>query len=72
MKISFCDFNEYKDEVIKIIKKNYPEFETSVNRCIYSCGDCARKPIARINGELLVGENTNDLVQKIIEYSKNI
>jgi uncharacterized protein YuzB (UPF0349 family) len=69
MKVSFCSFNNQKDEAIKLLKNQYPDFETSVNRCIYSCGECANKAIARINGELLVGEDSKDLVRKIIEYA---
>lgn len=70
MKISFCSFNEQKGEVIKLLKDNHPEFETSVNRCIYSCGACSSKPIVRINGELLVGESTEDLIRQILEFRK--
>jgi uncharacterized protein YuzB (UPF0349 family) len=68
MKISFCGFNEQKDEVLDFLKKNHPELETSINRCIYSCGHCASKPIARINGELLVGENSQDLINQILQF----
>lgn len=68
MKVSFCGFNDHKDEVLKLLKENYPEIETSINRCIYSCGDCANSPIARINGELLVGKDSEDLIAQILQF----
>jgi uncharacterized protein YuzB (UPF0349 family) len=70
MKVSFCGFNEQKDEVLNFLKLNHPEIETSINRCIYSCGDCSNKPIARINGELLVGKNSQDLINQILSINK--
>lgn len=70
MKISFCSFNEQKEEVMNFLKANYPELELSITKCIYCCGECANKPIARINGELLVASNAKDLIDQILRFNK--
>lgn len=71
MKISFCEYNENKDEVITILKEKYPQFESSVTRCIFSCGECSEKLIVRINGELLSGECAEDLIEKILDFQSD-
>lgn len=71
MKISFCMYNEQKSDVIAILNQQYPEFETSVAKCIYCCGECANKPIARIKGKLFVGNNCEDLISQILEFTED-
>lgn len=71
MKVSFCEFNEQKEGAIKVIREKYPQFEVSITRCLYCCGECSDKPIARISGRLFIGEDTENLVNKLIEFSKS-
>jgi uncharacterized protein YuzB (UPF0349 family) len=64
-------YNEQKDDVISILNQQYPEFETSVAKCIYCCGECAKKPIARIKGNLFIGNNSEDLIAQILDFAKS-
>lgn len=68
MKITFCIYNEQRNQVIPIIRNKYPHLEISITRCIYCCGECSDKPIARINGELLVADNPENLITEIIKF----
>lgn len=65
MKITFCIYNEQWDAVIPILKNKYPEIEISITRCIYCCGECTDKPIARINGQLFVADTPEELISDI-------
>jgi uncharacterized protein YuzB (UPF0349 family) len=70
MKITFCQYNKKGEDVINLLKKSFPEHEAAVTRCIYSCGDCADKFIARIDGTLLTGETAVELAEKISTFKK--
>ncbi|ERI89976.1 hypothetical protein HMPREF1982_04243 [Clostridiales bacterium oral taxon 876 str. F0540] len=65
-------YNDQKEEVIKTLNELYPDFETSVAKCIYCCGDCAEKPIARIKGKLFTGSNCEDLIAQILSYANSL
>lgn len=36
--------------------------------CLSLCGKCARSPFALVNGDLVVGEDNDDLVKKIYDH----
>lgn len=70
MKITFCIYNESRNQVIHILRNRYPELEISITSCIYCCGECSDKPIARIKGELLVADTPEELITEIIGFIK--
>lgn len=65
MKVTFCEHNPHKSEVIDMLKLNHPEVEIVIEPCIENCGVCSIMPIATIDGRALVGDNTEDLYDKI-------
>lgn len=68
MKITFCQYNEQSFELIRLLREDYPEFEVSITRCIFCCGECSELPIARIKGNLFIGNDCKDLLNKIQTY----
>jgi len=66
LKVRFCEHNPHKYEVIDILKVNHPELEIVIEQCIKNCGVCSILPIATVDGRALVGDNAEDLYNKII------
>lgn len=66
LKVTFCQYNDQSKEVIDVLKEKYTQYQVSITRCIYCCGECSEKPIARINGALLIGNTSKDLINKIL------
>lgn len=70
MQVSFCRENECREEVIKLLKANNPEYEITENKCIGECGKCTHLYICRVDGKLLESETAMDLYDKIINFNK--
>lgn len=70
MKISFCEQNVAVTEVREKINKNYPDVQTTINKCIGECGKCNWDYIARINGKLVFSESSDELYGIIEEAIK--
>jgi uncharacterized protein YuzB (UPF0349 family) len=68
LKITFCIYNEKRKDVILLLKSKYPKLEISTAKCIYCCGECAEKPIARIKDQLFVADNAEKLVYEINKF----
>ncbi|MCD8500458.1 MAG: YuzB family protein [Bacillaceae bacterium] len=55
-------------------QKAYETLEKDLNLdvvdygCLSLCGKCARSPFALVNGELVIGEDSNDLVKKVYKF----
>jgi len=65
MKVTFCEHNPHKSEVIDMLKANHPEVEIAIEECISNCGVCSSMPIATVDGRPLVGDDIADLLNKI-------
>jgi len=65
--IKFCEnnFGEGVEEVMKKLDEEAIEYE--VEPCLGYCDDCAMKPIATIDDELITAETTDELYDKIKE-----
>lgn len=54
--------------------KAFAELEQDLNLdiveygCLSMCGKCARSPFALVNGDLVVGEDNDELVKKIYKH----
>lgn len=63
--IKFCEnnFGEGAEQVMEKLKNDGIEFE--VESCLGYCGDCAMKPIALVDDELVDAETPDELYDKI-------
>ena len=66
MRISFCKHNENMEKVKSKIESNYPAIDTTINKCIGVCEECAYKIIARVDGALVEGDTPEELYNKLI------
>ncbi|QOR35641.1 DUF1450 domain-containing protein [Clostridium sp. 'deep sea'] len=69
-KITFCKQNfELGTNVVmeKLIEMNLKNYEIRTTRCLGECGDCFTSCIADFHGKLLVEENPELLLNKILQ-----
>ncbi|WP_010294114.1 DUF1450 domain-containing protein [Clostridium senegalense] len=64
-RISFCTCNADFEYVKERIDKEFPEHETTINKCIGACDKCSWDFIARVDGELIVSESKESLYENI-------
>jgi uncharacterized protein YuzB (UPF0349 family) len=67
MKITFCENNKGKKKLIEKLEEKYPEVEINIKGCIGKCKACSKSPIAKIKDEVIVGEDKEDLYEKIVK-----
>jgi uncharacterized protein YuzB (UPF0349 family) len=67
MKITFCENNKGKKKLITKLEEKYPEVEINIKGCIGKCKACSKSPIAKIKDEVIVGEDKEDLYDKIVK-----
>lgn len=63
--IKFCEnnYNQGAEEVTEKLKKEGIEFE--VEPCLGYCGDCAVRPFALVDDELILTDSPNELYEEI-------
>jgi uncharacterized protein YuzB (UPF0349 family) len=67
VKITFCENNKGKKKVIKKLEEKYPDIEINIKGCIGKCKACSKSPIAKIKDEVIIGEDKDDLYDKIVK-----
>jgi len=67
MKVSFCEHNIASGKLRDKLLKEYPQIESSVNKCIGECACCGYKPIVRVDGKYIESETEEELYETIIK-----
>lgn len=62
-----CNFEGELDEV-KDQVGNLPNVEIVDDRCLNYCGQCLIQPYALINGENIVADTADELLEKILNH----
>ncbi len=66
MKVRFCNNNKGKGGVIRQLAEEWSELDLKIKKCLGECRQCAKVPFARVNGELVIGRDGDELLQKIV------
>ncbi|MBU3179744.1 DUF1450 domain-containing protein [Clostridium psychrophilum] len=66
MKVKLCKKNKWTEVVSTMITETHPDINISIKKCIGKCHKCKDQPIAKIDKEILVGNNEKDLYNIII------
>lgn len=69
-RVSFCACNNGFEDVKDTVTNEFPQHTTTLNKCIGACDKCGWDFIARIDGELVVGESKEELYKKIKDKLK--
>lgn len=71
--IEFCVNNTHHgtDKVMTRLEGN-PEYDVLEYGCLGNCGGCLRFLFALVNGEIVAGETTEELYEKIINKIEEI
>ncbi|MGI6357780.1 MAG: DUF1450 domain-containing protein [Bacillota bacterium] len=68
IEVLFCQENldsQGSEAYRRLSAANHPKLRVQVVKCIVACGDCATKPIARVNGQLVTADTAAELLQAI-------
>lgn len=65
--VKFCEnnFTHGTDKTVTKLIDNFKNVTVTVEACLGHCGECAPGPYALVNGELVVGQNCDELYEKI-------
>lgn len=66
MKVKLCKKNRWTNAVSTMITKTHPNINVCKKKCIGKCHKCKVKPIAKVDKEILVGDDEKDLYDIII------
>ncbi|MBC7960012.1 MAG: DUF1450 domain-containing protein [Vallitaleaceae bacterium] len=69
MEIKFCEnnFSQGTEAVAKKIRKEFSSIDVEVEACLGYCSDCAVKPYALVDDEMVIAETADNLYEKIVE-----
>lgn len=67
MKVKLCKKNQWTNDITTMITESHPNINISTKKCIDKCHKCKVNPIAKVDKEILVGENVKDLYNMIIK-----
>lgn len=65
MEITLCNSNIDLGSLITSLNRIFPDSKIIFSDCLLCCGECSRYPIAKVDGRVLVGEDIQDLLDKI-------
>lgn len=67
--IEFCISNlaSGSQKALEVLEKDY-DLDVIEYGCLGYCGRCSRKLFALVNGEVVTGENPDDLVTNIYQF----
>ncbi|WNF36351.1 YuzB family protein [Bacillaceae bacterium IKA-2] len=67
--IEFCATNlaSGTQKALETLEKD-PDLDVIEYGCLSFCGKCAASPFALVNGEVVIGETSDDLVKKIYAF----
>lgn len=65
MDITLCNSNIDLGSLISSLNRIFPDSNILFSDCLHCCGECSRYPIAKVDGRVLVGEDIQDLLDKI-------
>lgn len=65
--IRFCENNldDEMEELVEKVRAEYTNCDIEVEPCLGQCGDCASQYIALANDELVTGDTTHLLFERI-------
>ena len=66
VKVKLCKKNKWTDALTTMITQTHPNINISTKKCIDKCHKCKVHPIAKVDKEILVGEDEKDLYNMII------
>ena len=66
--IEFCASNMHHgtDKIMKMLESN-PDYDVIEYGCLGNCGQCYMEPYALVNGEIVSGENPDELYENILK-----
>jgi uncharacterized protein YuzB (UPF0349 family) len=67
--LDFCNGNlmSFTQELFLKLREDHPEWKVSRYGCLTNCGECAARPFAILNDEIVTAETPDELYQKITE-----
>lgn len=67
--IEFCATNlaSGTQKALETLEKD-PDLDVIEYGCLSFCGKCAESPFALVNGEVVIGQTSDDLVKKIYAF----
>ena len=66
MKVKLCKKNQWTGAITTMITETHPNINIFTKKCIGKCHKCKVQPIAKVDKDLLVGEDEKDLYNMII------
>jgi uncharacterized protein YuzB (UPF0349 family) len=65
MKIRFCENNKGTGKVYRKLKENHPEWDIKRKECVKRCNVCSKAPFAKVEGETVQADDSDELYRKI-------
>jgi len=72
MKVKFCKKNKWTPTVIARLTETHPSINISTTKCIGKCHRCKTLSIAKVDKNILIGADVDDLYDKIIVALLNL
>lgn len=63
--VEVCDINPICFLDIESLEEEYPGVSVLIMSCLNNCTICAESPYAMVNGEIIVGETPEDVMQLV-------
>lgn len=67
MKVRFCENSKGRKKIANRLEEKFPDLDMKVKKCIGKCGACAEAAVAKVDGKILVGTDSEDLYVKIVK-----
>ncbi|EZH65840.1 DUF1450 domain-containing protein [Geomicrobium sediminis] len=64
--VELCQSNAItKLEIESILEEKYPEVDVIESECLSTCGLCALRPFALVNGNRIFGDSPEECLEKL-------
>ncbi|MEO3946863.1 YuzB family protein [Gorillibacterium sp. CAU 1737] len=65
--IEFCSSNMHHgtDRVMETLEAN-PDYDVIEYGCLGNCGECAYQPFAMLNGDVVLAESAEELLEELV------
>jgi uncharacterized protein YuzB (UPF0349 family) len=74
IRIDFCNGNlmSFAPDLVARLREEHPEWQVSRYGCLTNCGECAMKPFAIVNDEIIAADTVSELEAKLNAEAERI